>query len=169
MDIAKKTLNGSITKKLPQEVANITIEDTWVELSECSDLNQIIADNKFGAAELGTYPWYRSDWTYLDGISIFYEFEDIADSYFDLNKGDTTFTSWILLLQNISMVGYAYGEYREFTGLGGDGNVVCFKDLNRYYDTNGTTPRSGVTTLLVHELGHVLGFLHAEITNDADE
>ncbi|MCK5299399.1 MAG: hypothetical protein KAJ76_10860, partial [Candidatus Heimdallarchaeota archaeon] len=28
---------------------------------------------------------------------------------------------------------------------------------------------SGVTTLLVHELGHVLGFGHAEITNDAVE
>ncbi len=67
------------------------------------------------------------------------------------------------------MVAYAYGEYREFTGLGGGGNVVCFKDLNRYFASDGITPRSGLTTLLVHEIGHVLGFMHAEITNDADE
>jgi hypothetical protein len=154
---------------VPQEIANITLEDTWVELSDRADLSQIVNDNKLGAAELGGYPWYNPEWTYLDGIDIFYAFESIASSYFDLNKGDSTFTSWILLIQNVSMIGYAYGEYREFTGLGGDGNVVCYKDLNRYYFSNGTTPRSGVTTLLSHELGHVLGFLHAEITNDADE
>jgi len=154
---------------VPQEVANITFEDTWVELSEKSDLEQIVNDSKLGVAELGSYPWYRADWTYLDGINIFYGFEAIRDNYFDTSKGDTTFTSWILLLQNVSMVAWAYGEYREFTGLGGSGNVVCYKDLNRYYATDGITPRSGVTTLLVHELGHVLGFAHAEITNDAVE
>jgi len=154
---------------VPNEVANITLEDTWVELSEETALEQIIEDSKLGVAELGGYPWFRTDWTYLDGINIFYGFESVANSYFDKTKGDTTFTSWILLMQNISMVAYAYGEYREFTGLGGGGNVVCYKDLNRYYFSNGTTPRSGVSTLLVHELGHVLGFLHAEITNDAQE
>ncbi|MHA1200302.1 MAG: hypothetical protein ACTSQF_13330 [Candidatus Heimdallarchaeaceae archaeon] len=154
---------------VPQEVANITFDDTWVELSESTDLEQIVNDNKLGVAELGSYPWYRADWTYLDGVSIFYGFEAIRDSYFNTSKGDTTFTSWILLLQNVSMVAWAYGEYREFTGLGGSGNVVCYKDLNRYYATDGITPRSGVTTLLVHELGHVLGFAHAEITNDAVE
>jgi len=154
---------------VPQEVANITFDDTWVELSESTDLEQIVNDSKLGVAELGSYPWYRADWTYLDGINIFYGFEAIRDSYFNTSKGDTTFTSWILLLQNVSMVAWAYGEYREFTGLGGSGNVVCYKDLNRYYATDGITPRSGVTTLLVHELGHVLGFAHAEITNDAVE
>ncbi len=154
---------------VPQEVANITFEDTWVELSERSDLEQIVDDSKLGVAELGSYPWYRADWTYLDGINIFYGFEAIRDSYFDTSNGDTVFTSWILLLQNVSMVAWAYGEYREFTGLGGGGNVVCYKDLNRYFATDGITPRSGVTTLLVHEIGHVLGFAHAEITNDAVE
>ncbi len=166
---SEEVLSEAFEYVVPNEIANITLEDTWVELSDESVLEQIVEDSKLGAAELGGYPWYRSDWTYLDGINVFYGFDSIAESYFDTTKGDTTFTSWILLMQNVSMVSYAYGEYREFTGLGGSGNVVCFKDLNRYYFSNGTTPRSGVTTLLSHELGHVLGFLHAEITNDADE
>ena len=76
---------------------------------------------------------------------------------------------WILLLQNVSMIGYSYGEFREYTGLGGGGNVVCYKDLNRYFESDGVTPRSGVSTLLIHEIGHVLGFQHAEIRNDAEE
>ncbi len=165
----KKIAEEAFEYVVPNEVANITIEETWVELSECSDLQQIINDNILGEAELGIYPWYNENWTYLNGIGIFYAFKEIADSYFDMNKGDTTFTSWILLLQNISMIGYSYGEYREYTGLGGGGHVVCFKDLNRYFESDGNTPRSGLTALLVHELGHVLGFLHAEITNDAKE
>ncbi len=154
---------------VPNEVATLELEDTWVELSECSDLNGIITNNIMDSSTLGSYPWYRSDWTYLNGINIFYGFQDVVDNYFNTSKGDTIFTSWILLLQNVSMVAYSYGEYREFTGLGGGGNVVCYKDLNRYYASDGTTPRSGLTTLLVHEIGHVLGFRHAEITNDAEE
>lgn len=154
---------------VPNEVASISLDEAWVELSECTDLTQIINNSTLGAAELGTYPWFRSDWKYLDGMKVFYRFQNIAANYFNLTKGDTTFTSWILLLQNVSMVTWAYNEYKEFTGLGGEGNVVCFKDLNRYFASDGTTPRSGLTTLLVHEIGHVLGFLHAEITNDADE
>ena len=154
---------------IPKEVGNITLETNWVELSETPQLNQIINDNIMDEDELGSYPWYRSDWTYLNGIGIFYAFQAVAEDYFDLDKGDSTFTDWVLLLQNVSMVAQAYGEYKEFTGLGGVGNVVCFKDLNRYYASDGLTPRSGVTTLLVHEIGHVLGFLHAEIRDDATE
>jgi hypothetical protein len=154
---------------VPQEVANITFEETWVDLSVCSDLKQIIDNNIMDDEYIGSYPWYNENWTYLWGIGIFEGFQSIAGNYFDMSKGDSTLTSWILLLENISMVGYAYNEFREYTGLGGGGNVVCFKDLNRYFASDGITPRSGVTTLLIHELGHVLGFLHAEITNDADE
>jgi len=154
---------------VPQEVGTMILEDTWIELADYPSLQQIIDDYTFGAAELGSYPWYRSDWTYLDGIGIFYAFQDIADDFFDLDKGEATFTDWVLLLQNISMVAWSYGEYHEYTGLGGEGNVVCFKDLNRYYASDGITPRSGLSTLLIHEIGHVLGFLHAEIRNDATE
>jgi len=154
---------------VPNEVANITLEDTWVELTENPVLNQIINSRTFGFEDLGTYPWYNPDWTYLDGINIFYDFQNVADSYFNMSKGDAIFTSWIILLQNVSMVAWSYGAYREYTGLGGGGNVVCYKDLNRYFASDGTTPRNGLSTLLIHELGHVLGFAHAEITNDAIE
>ena len=165
----KEEIEESFEYVMPPEVGNITLEETWVELSESPEIAQIISDNIMGASELGSYSWYRSDWTYLNGIGIFDSFIDISDNYFDLEKGDKTFTEWILLLQNVSMIGYSYGEYREYTGLGGSGNVVCYKDLNRYFESDGVTPRSGVSTLLIHEIGHVLGFQHAEIRNDAEE
>ncbi|NHJ49634.1 MAG: hypothetical protein FK733_17725 [Asgard group archaeon] len=164
-----ETINDVFDYVVPNEVANITLDDTWVELVDEIDLQMILVTNTLGAAELGTYPWYNPSWTYLDGMAIFDEFEKIADNYFNMSKGDSIFTSWILLLKDVSMVAWAYGEFREFTGLGGGGNVVCFKDLNRYYASDGTTPRSGVTALLTHEIGHVLGFRHAEINNDAEQ
>ena len=165
----EETIEEAFEYVVPQDVCNITFEDNWVNLTDSPDLEQIVNDNIMDASELGSYPWFRSDWTYLDGPGIFYGFANIKNNYFNTSKGDSTFTSWVLLLQNVSMIAYAYGEYREFTGLGGSGNVVCFKDLNRYFSNDGVTPRSGLTTLLVHEIGHVLGFLHAEIRNDADE
>lgn len=154
---------------VPDQVAKISLEDKWVELTESPDLNQIINSRTLGFQELGTYPWYNPNWTYLDGMNIFYDFQDVADNYFNMSKGDAIFTSWIILLQNVSMVAWSYGAFREYTGLGGGGNVVCYKDLNRYFASDGTTPRSGLSTLLIHEIGHVLGFAHAEITNDAIE
>ncbi|NHJ87273.1 MAG: hypothetical protein FK734_17550 [Asgard group archaeon] len=164
-EIAQESFNYIV----PEEGGSITLEETWIELADYPVLQQIIEDNTLTAVELGSYPWYRSDWLYLDGIGIFDAFYAVAADFFDLEKGDSVLTSWVLLLQNMSMVSWSYGEYREYTGLGGGGNTVCFKDLNRYFESDGATPRSGLSTLLIHELGHVLGFLHAEINNDATE
>ncbi len=154
---------------VPNEVATISLEDKWVELTENLELNQILNDRTLGFEDIGTYPWYNPNWTYLDGVNIFYDFQNVAENYFNMSKGDAIFTSWVILLQNVSMVAWSYGAYREYTGLGGVGNVVCYKDLNRYFASDGTTPRSGLSTLLIHEIGHVLGFAHSEITNDAIE
>ncbi len=165
----KEVVEDAFEYVVPNNVANISLEDNWVELTENPVLNQIIKDSILGSEDLGMYPWYKPNWTYLDGINIFYAFQSVADDYFDMSKGDAIFTSWVILLQNVSMVAWSYGAFREYTGLGGGGNVVCYKDLNRYYASDGTTPRSGLSTLLIHEIGHVLGFAHAEITNDAIE
>ncbi|MFX0063612.1 MAG: hypothetical protein ACFFC7_15685 [Candidatus Hermodarchaeota archaeon] len=154
---------------VPLEVANITIEITWANLTDFSDLETIVNDNIMGAEELSGFPWYRPDWTYLDGGGISSGFRNLRSTYFDLSSADATFTAWFLLLQNVSMVYFWEGEWHEFTALGGGGNVISFKDLNRFFESDGITPRSGSTNTLVHEVGHVLGLGHAESWSDASQ
>jgi hypothetical protein len=51
-----------------------------------------------------------------------------------------------------------YGE--EYTGLGGGGQILVMKAVERYFKPDGVTPKSGLGATLIHEAGHNLGFDH---------
>ncbi|MFX0062235.1 MAG: hypothetical protein ACFFC7_08600 [Candidatus Hermodarchaeota archaeon] len=155
---------------VPPEVANFTIETTWANISDFPILEEIITNHTLGAESLDQNPWYRPNWTYLDGSPIFYQFLEVREDYFDLSNADAIFTCWFILMQNVSMVWNSYDNvWNEFTALGGSGNTVFFKDLNRYFASDGVKPRSGATTVLTHEVGHVLELMHAEGWDDASQ
>jgi len=76
--------------------------------------------------------------------------------FFDLDAADQVITAIILVRSDMVMdVGGM-----NFTGLGGDSNVVVLKSRERYFESDEVTPRSGITGVLVHEVGHNLGFGH---------
>ncbi|MFX0116397.1 MAG: hypothetical protein ACFFB3_17735 [Candidatus Hodarchaeota archaeon] len=165
--INEEILADALNYIIPSEIAEIEISTIWRNLSEFPELETIVAQNTLGEADLGQYPWFQSNWAYLDGSGVFNGFLAVRDNYFNFNETEAGFSAWILLLQNVSMVFDVDGELKEFTGLGGSNNVVSFKDLNRYFASDGETPRSGLTSLLAHELGHVFGLGHAELWSDA--
>ncbi|MFX1253377.1 MAG: hypothetical protein ACFFCZ_17345 [Promethearchaeota archaeon] len=155
---------------IPPEVANFTIKTTWANISDFPILEEIITNHTLGAERLDQNPWYQPNWTYLDGSPIFDQFLEVREDYFDLNDADAIFTCWFLLMQNVSMVWNSYDNvWNEFTALGGTGNTVFFKDLNRYFASDGVTPRSGATAVLTHEVGHVFELMHAEGWDDASQ
>ncbi len=53
---------------------------------------------------------------------------------------------------------FIYGE--EYTGLGGGGQILVMKAVERYFKQDGVTPKSGLGAILIHEAGHNLGFDH---------
>ena len=54
---------------------------------------------------------------------------------------------------------------RTFTGLGGGGQTVIWKSWERYYLSDGVTPKAGVSTIQLHETMHAIGFGHTWTTH----
>jgi hypothetical protein len=95
-------------------------------------------------------------WTYYDGMQVWNGLFEARESYFDFTTADVVINSYIYIEENMSMWVYA-GEY---TGLGGGRQVLVMKELGRYFEDDGLTPKSGLGLILVHEVGHNLGFPH---------
>jgi hypothetical protein len=100
----------------------------------------------------------RNGWNYYDGYGLFYALESARDQYFNMKAADITVNSYVFLLKNASFETGPGGM--EFTGLGGYAQVLILKSIDRYFRPDGVTPKSGLGTTLIHELGHNLGFPH---------
>jgi hypothetical protein len=98
----------------------------------------------------------RDGWTYYDGSEVWNNLYSARDVYFNLTAADIVINSYVFLETNMSMM-YAGGEY---TGLGGGGQILVMKEVGRYFQADETSPKSGLTSVLVHEAGHNLGFPH---------
>ena len=48
-----------------------------------------------------------------------------------------------------------------YTGLGGGGQTVIWKSWERYYRSDGATPKDGVSAIQLHETMHAIGFGHS--------
>ena len=104
------------------------------------------------------------NWNYYNGYGIYSDLWALRSKYFNLSAADTVLTAWLFVLSNASMVipwwnGTAF-VWREFTGLGGGGQVIILMSVDRLFTDNFTVPKQGFTRVLIHEIGHALGFDH---------
>jgi hypothetical protein len=98
----------------------------------------------------------QNGWTYYEGTEIWTNLYNVRSSYFNLSAADIVINAYIFLECNMSMI-YAGNE---FTGLGGGGQILVMKAVERYFEADGVTPKSGLGAVLIHEAGHNLGFPH---------
>jgi hypothetical protein len=143
-------INTSLVKEAVEQMVPWIPTDVSVKfanLSEYPDINALLQNciiNK------------TNGWTYIDGMTFFYGLEDLRYQHFNYNKAEMVVNGYVTLLKNASMI----VDSGEFTGLGGDRQVLLMKSIDRYFRADGVTPKSGLTSYMTHELGHNLGFGH---------
>jgi len=125
---------------------NLEVNIKFCNLSDYPEIEAVF-DNAVIAKENG--------WTYYDGGQIFYDLYAIRESYFNFTA-DIVINGYVLLEKSMSMMYWG----KEFTGLGGGGQILVMKTLERYFRSDGVTPKSGLGLILIHEAGHNLGFPH---------
>ena len=127
-------------------------ETRVADLEEHPQLQELIAN----------FSWVADGWTYVDGDLLWRALDERADEYFDLEAADLVVTGVSLVLRNASLTFWG----TEFTGLGGENSTLTLMELSRLYEPDMETPRSGFTWIVLHEIGHVLGFNHMGYMGD---
>jgi hypothetical protein len=97
-----------------------------------------------------------SNFWQIDGLLAWDNLYSRRHLIFDLNAADDVITA-IVLIRSDMVMDYGGGNY---TGLGGNNNVLALKSRERYFQSDGVTPKSGISEVLIHEIGHCLGFGH---------
>ena len=129
---------------------NVNVQVNFVNMSDYPQLETIF-DN--------SVVYQQNGWTYYDGYEAFEELYNVRDSYFNFSAADVVVNGYVLLECNMSMLAGS----GEFTGLGGAGQILVMKAVRRYFKEDGTTPKSGLGMVFIHEAGHNLGFPHTFI------
>ncbi|MGQ4871656.1 MAG: hypothetical protein ACP6IT_07450 [Candidatus Thorarchaeota archaeon] len=94
--------------------------------------------------------------TIVDGAAMFQDiYDNMRPLYVGAGYGVDVF-GVVFIKKNMVMT---YAE-RTFTGLGGHGQTVIWKSWERYYLSDGVTPKSGVSVIQLHETMHAIGFGH---------
>ncbi len=145
------TVERAITDLAP--FINVTVNVQFRQLTEFPELKQIF---------LNAVTSQTNGWTYYDGLALWDDLLNARSSYFNLTAADVVINDYVLLEKNMSMM----ANGREWTGLGGEGQILIMKEVRRYFEQDGTTPRSSLVPVLIHEAGHNLGFPHTFAAND---
>ena len=143
-------LNSTLAEEAIEDLAPFIDVEVTVEFHELASYPQLEAI--FDSAVIEK----TGGWTYYDGAQVWSELSDVRSAYFNFSAADIVINGYVFLEGNMSMI-YDGGEY---TGLGGDGQILVMKEVGRYFQEDGVSPKSGLGMVFIHEAGHNLGFPH---------
>jgi hypothetical protein len=149
-DKVKWILNTSLVEEAAKQLAPwmpIDVSVKFANLSDYPDIDSVLQSSIIDV---------QNGWTYIDGYNLFYALESMREQHFNYNRAEMAVNAYVFLLKNASMI---YGT-NEFTGLGGDRQVMILKSIEGYFRADGLTPKSGLSMVMTHELGHNIAFPH---------
>jgi hypothetical protein len=119
----------------------------------------------YGSVQARDSPF--DDWIYYDGYAIWADTNDpggqLRHNFFSTSDSDISIYGTILLLDNASYAAsssYIPWTGGLFTGLGGDKTVTMLYELDRAFMPDGVSHKAGLSKVLIHEIGHSIGFPH---------
>ncbi|UCD96406.1 MAG: hypothetical protein JSV35_07955 [Candidatus Bathyarchaeota archaeon] len=152
-EVMEWMINTTLVEEALQDLAPFLNVDVQVEF--CTLTDDLLLEGIFDAAVIQQV----DGWTYYDGFDVWYGLLGVKNSYFNFSAADIVINAYVFLEKNMSM--YVYGG--EYTGLGGSGQILVMKEVGRYFQEDGTSPKSGLGLVFIHEAGHNLGFPHTFI------
>lgn len=145
---------------------SVDVSIEFVDIKNDSVMNQFINQGEVSYASYRNAASPFDNWTYYDG-GYFHDQMigniEVRDRYFETPGGyDLSLNGLIILLDNASFVGkrgwipWSGGLY---TGLGGTGRTAILYELDRAFMPD-MSKKSGLSKILIHELGHAVGLPH---------
>ncbi len=127
---------------------NWLIDINWAELMDYPDIFDFIQDNVLESINGRYVPIEQG---------LYYLLQNRLGQTFDLEAADVVLPCYFFLTDDISFTWFG----TSFAGLGGMGWEILLSDQYSLFDNITTLePRRGMSTVMIHELGHSLGLPH---------
>jgi hypothetical protein len=145
------------------------VTDPEMQKAHLEELYPFISwDVQVDFLDINQYPqWNTTFWTYsvlqpdgmtvVDGSAMFNAiYTVLRPQYIDVDDDNINVFGVVFIKKQMEMI----FDGRTYTGLGGGGQTVIWKSWERYYRSDGITPKDGISTVQLHETMHAIGFAH---------
>ncbi|MFX1514853.1 MAG: hypothetical protein ACFFC6_00955 [Promethearchaeota archaeon] len=162
--VNETAIKYALTELMPGTTIHIDIEFLYLE--NYSSVQSVLT-NRNNIVNYSPDDPPIENYTYYNGMAIYDTLHNptYRQTFFDLTAADLIVTGYALILDNATFASPGiWSGGGLFTGLGGDQRILQLMELDRLYYPNRTEtvaiPRQGLSTVLVHELGHAIGYPH---------